>query len=96
MGSEIGWAVLDIGIRGEHPHFAKFANVRTQWDCTLSGPAVPYAPNSPEWARLDNNGHGTHVAGVIAGYLEVPFETGEPKRTFAGMAPEAHLYGFKV
>jgi len=96
MGSEIGWAVLDTGIRGDHPHFKKFANVRTQWDCTLSGAPVAYQPNSPEWVRLDNNGHGTHVAGVIAGRLDVPFEAGKPERIFAGMAPEASLYGFKV
>ncbi|MEX2264339.1 MAG: S8 family serine peptidase [Bryobacteraceae bacterium] len=96
VGNDIGWAVLDTGIRGNHPHFEQFANVQTQWDCTRAGAAAACKPGSPEWEQLDKNGHGTHVAGIIAGCLKVQFERNGPVRLFAGMAPEAKLYGFKV
>ncbi|MGH6841576.1 MAG: hypothetical protein ACREDV_05710, partial [Methylocella sp.] len=33
-GKKICWAVLDTGIRADHPHFQKHGNVVAQWDCT--------------------------------------------------------------
>lgn len=64
-GAGITWAVMDSGIHGDHPHFAKHENI---------------AAVNPEWHRdftvdteqderplVDENGHGTHVAGIIAG-----------------------------
>jgi subtilisin family serine protease len=88
-GKDIAWAVLDTGIDEDHPHFAKHRNVRKQWDCltrrvtSLSG-----------GKRADPNGHGTHVAGIIAG--ETRWEQGDQKRHMAGMAPQTALYGFRV
>ena len=94
-GIDIRWAVLDTGIRADHPHFQTFKNVERQWDCTKRG--VPELdPASPEFAQLDKHGHGTHVAGILAGYYKVPFKEREPKTVFSGMAPQAKLYGFKV
>lgn len=40
-------------------------------------------------APYDDNGHGTHVAGIIAG-------TGEGNGTYTGVAPGAALIGLKV
>ena len=61
-GAEITWAVLDTGIQGDHPHFQLRNNILD--------PASPLHRNftSDEAGPLvDANGHGTHVAGIIAG-----------------------------
>ena len=73
-GTGIVWAVLDSGIDGAHPHFA---------GGTLSDPAVAELHADFTWlvrrepepaggagrdaALRDEDGHGTHVAGIIAG-----------------------------
>src|SRR2546423_4350636 len=58
-GDGIIWAVLDTGISSGHPHFKGFKNLDTGLDKDFTeentGPLV------------DKNGHGTHVAGIIAG-----------------------------
>lgn len=69
-GKGIGWAVLDTGIRGDHPHFSKFSNIAEQWDCTRPGTPQELRPGMKAWNELDGHGHGTHVAGIIAGTLE--------------------------
>lgn len=84
-GEGIAWAVLDTGIRSDHPHFERFSNIAARWDCTQVG--------GPQEVRKDNSdkdGHGTHVAGIIAG-------TGKEGGTeYTGMAPEAKLHIYKV
>lgn len=103
-GRGIGWAVLDTGIKGDHPHFEKFKNIGPQWDCVQPGKPAPLPPGTPASNQLDKHGHGTHVAATIGGALQVqtraarPDEPLEqvPRVDFAGMAPEATLYGFKV
>ncbi len=68
-GKGIVWAVLDSGIDGTHPHFEKHANLKdlpaplTHMDFMADPPAVLKVP-------ADDYGHGTHVAGIIAGELE--------------------------
>lgn len=89
-GNRICWAVLDTGIRGDHPHFKKHQNIVAQWDCTGRGEPVKHLPGSTAFDELDRAGHGTHVAGIIAGEGTV----GDV--LYAGMAPRASLYGFKV
>ncbi len=62
-GEGITWAVLDTGIDALHPHFKLHSNI---------DPASPYhadftgVPGGPR-PLLDEYGHGTHVAGIIAG-----------------------------
>ena len=56
-GKGITWAVLDTGINAAHPHFAALNTV----DGTLS------KNFSSSDALDDREGHGTHVAGIIAG-----------------------------
>jgi subtilisin family serine protease len=85
QGQDICWAVLDSGINVHHPHFKKHANIRQQFDCTPRGPLQ-------HGRAADGNGHGTHVAGIIAG----EFTVGKPQTTFTGMAPAAKLFIYKV
>jgi subtilisin family serine protease len=92
-GKGICWAVLDTGIRADHPHFALHANVKAQWDCTKGGgvPLVELKPGDSKFGDLDKDGHGTHVAGTIAGQVTLGDGT-----LVAGMAPRCALFGFKV
>ena len=89
-GIGICWAVLDTGIRADHPHFQKHSNVVAQWDCTHRGDPRLLERGSKEFNQLDGDGHGTHVSGIIAGEGVVN------GKTYAGMAPRTSLYGFKV
>ena len=68
-GEGIVWAVIDSGIDGTHPHFAA--------DHTLDDPSVAdlhhdfvSGSDDPAQALIDDDGHGTHVAGIIAGGLQ--------------------------
>lgn len=98
-GRGIRWAVLDTGVAGDHPHFREFGNVRTQWDCTqpLASPRIP-AQIQDTKQNTDKNGHGTHVAGIIAGQMRLAAkgkgDSGE--RLLAAMAPECGLDSYKV
>jgi serine protease AprX len=62
-GDGVMWAVMDTGVDGLHPHFALHKNIDV---------ASPYhadftnAPGGPSPLQ-DKFGHGTHVAGIIAG-----------------------------
>ena len=101
-GKGITWAVMDTGINAKHPHFANLQTV----DEKLSKSFVA------DDALSDPNGHGTHVAGIIAGmapinsqqgYTATSFEhdTLEPKSekldgSPAGMAPFARLISVQV
>jgi subtilisin family serine protease len=90
-GKAITWAVLDTGIAGRHPHFRRADGANTvleQWDCTQRGAPVLHKAGDKSFDTLDGNGHGTHVAGIIAG--------GVPGSAYQAMAPEARLVGFKV
>ncbi|MBV9647441.1 MAG: S8 family serine peptidase, partial [Candidatus Eremiobacteraeota bacterium] len=64
VGADIVWAVLDSGIERDHVHFVKHANL---------DPPSPVVhrdfTGSPGGALSDPFGHGTHVAGIIAGEL---------------------------
>ena len=45
---------------------------------------------------IDRSGHGTHVAGIIAGQYPHPLEDDKEALAFCGMAPKAKLHSFKV
>ena len=74
-GSFVKIAILDTGIDYTHPDLA--ANYRG---------GVDYVEDDLD--PLDDNGHGTHVAGIIAA---VDNDVG-----VVGVAPEAELYAVKV
>ncbi|XP_058113808.1 subtilisin-like protease SBT6.1 isoform X2 [Magnolia sinica] len=70
-GAKVKMAIFDTGIRANHPHFRNIKE-RTNW--------------TNEDTLNDNLGHGTFVAGVIAG------EDGE----CLGFAPDTEIYAFRV
>ena len=61
VGKSICWAVLDTGVDARHPHFKEFDN--------LNSSGLPHRDFTTPGgdAGRDANGHGTHVAGIIAG-----------------------------
>lgn len=76
-GNGITWAVMDSGIDKSHKHFTIYGNIdpssQLHHDFTLDG-------NDP---FNDENGHGTHVAGIIAGQWRVPPEAPDDQRPLA-------------
>ncbi|HEY4729406.1 MAG TPA: S8 family peptidase [Actinomycetes bacterium] len=78
-GRGISWAVLDSGIDADHPHFRRYE--------TLKGDVASLhrdftRPGTPELggALVDRFGHGTHVAGIIAGGLPARMPRGTDLR----------------
>ncbi len=71
-GKGIGVAVLDTGINYYHPELPAGDKVKAEGDYT-----------GTTETGLDDEGHGTACAGIIAGLS-------------GGMAPEAHLWALKV
>ncbi|AKS36464.1 peptidase S8 [Mycolicibacterium goodii] len=64
FGDGIVWAVVDSGIDSTHPHFAEHHN--------LDHPSVAELHKDftgGDAPLVDTDGHGTHVAGIIAGGL---------------------------
>ena len=57
FGKGITWAVLDTGIRSDHPHFLTNNTINKELSKNFSNSA----------SLEDTEGHGTHVAGIIAG-----------------------------
>jgi len=86
LGDKINWAVLDSGIAAGHPHFNNHGSIKAQFDCTKQGPPK-------DSAAPDKFGHGTHVAGIIAGSHK---PTGTTAKLLSGIAPRAGLYIYKV
>lgn len=92
-GRGIGVAVVDSGIDTTHPDLAgrvarnyKVLPEPLLWG-ELTGSEAP-SPRFVEAANTDDQGHGTHVAGIVAG-------TGAASGGLArGVAPGATLYGF--
>lgn len=70
-GSKVKMAIFDTGIREGHPHFRNIKE-RTNW--------------TNEDTLNDNLGHGTFVAGVIAGQ----------DKECLGFAPDTEIYAFRV
>jgi subtilisin family serine protease len=71
-GEGIVWAVIDSGIDKDHPHFAGGTLTdpivsRLHRDFTGLLAADGKMTDDPEPALTDPVGHGTHVAGIIAG-----------------------------
>lgn len=64
FGEGIVWAVVDSGIDEKHAHFTEYQNLHdpsvADLHCDFTGGDAPLT---------DTDGHGTHVAGIIAGAL---------------------------
>ena len=64
----------------------------------LHGPDLSFESQHHSFRHLDTYGHGTHLAGIIAGRdtaTPVPVQKGEESH-FVGMAPEARVISVKV
>jgi subtilisin family serine protease len=104
-GRQVVWAVIDSGIQADHAHFTRHANVDPAGRWHRS-----FVSDGPADALTDEFGHGTHVAGIIAGGQEVPvvaagwyLDEREQSRTrmlefpaISGMAPLTSLVSLKV
>ncbi|MFF5209605.1 S8 family peptidase [Streptosporangium sp. NPDC000396] len=74
LGQDIVWAVLDSGIDAGHAHFARHGNL------DLGGRIAhrSFVPGTSDADALsDAAGHGTHVAGILAGE-QAPGSDGRP------------------
>src|SRR5204862_1029220 len=67
-GKNVTVAVLDSGVNKNHPALTGVTSV---------------VVNAKSTGKTDANGHGTHVAGIVAGY--------DTNRGYIGVAPEAKL-----
>ena len=92
-GDGVTMAIIDTGIDGNHTALDDLDD-----DNTTNDPKIvafydainhPEATNGTEIFPYDDNGHGTHCAGITAG-------TGAPNYQHVGVAPRANLVGVKV
>ncbi|MFC0678185.1 S8 family peptidase [Lysobacter korlensis] len=70
FGEGIVWAVVDSGIDATHPHFATYENLKLKQPLRhhdFTGRADTGETGDEGTALTDDFGHGTHVAGIIAG-----------------------------
>ncbi len=71
-GKDIVWAVADTGIDGSHAHFAEHGNLDLSARLPLKHIDFSGSSTTQVDEPIDPHGHGTHVAGIIAG--ESPVE----------------------
>jgi subtilisin family serine protease len=70
-GAGVVWAVLDSGVQADHPHFELHHNL----DLPGGLQHRSFLPDTKDDdALLDAHGHGTHVAGILAGELQATAE----------------------
>jgi subtilisin family serine protease len=89
-GAGVTWAVLDSGVNGKHPHFAS-GGIKAQFDCTKAGAVQDKGAD----ANTDENGHGTHVCGIITGQDTRKNKKGEDV-VLTGVAPAAKVVSYRV
>ncbi|MFI5956233.1 S8 family peptidase [Cryptosporangium sp. NPDC051539] len=106
-GAGLVWAVLDSGIDGTHAHFERYHNLVLPAGLAHRSFVHDAGEEDP---LVDNDGHGTHVAGIIAGesmgevIAATYYQDDSGNRTsspqtiasISGMAPQCTLLSFKV
>jgi serine protease AprX len=68
LGMNITWGVIDSGIEATHPHFSTYHTLSDDV-ANLHVDFLQPGPLQPLDRSADPCGHGTHVAGIIAGGL---------------------------
>lgn len=66
-GIDVTWAIMDSGIDANHPHFALHANIDPASPLHADFTDTSNVPKGGNAALIDRFGHGTHVAGIVAG-----------------------------
>ena len=89
-GRGVGVAVVDTGVAGHLPDFRGRATT-TRSRVIASAVVNPAARNAG-----DTYGHGTHVAGLIAGNGNQPLDRDPFDSEYVGAAPEANLVSIKI
>lgn len=82
-GEGVGIAVIDSGV----------AEMSAVWEQTI------YHESFAGFARFDEYGHGTHVAGILGGHWNERngwSSSGPGERVMDGIAPKAHIISLKV
>jgi serine protease AprX len=89
-GEGVGVAVIDTGIQGDLPDFRE-SEKNSASRVIASAVSNPYATTAG-----DSFGHGTHVAGIIAGNAANRPVKDPLRGKYAGVAPDANLISVKV
>ncbi|HEY9284316.1 MAG TPA: S8 family serine peptidase [Pyrinomonadaceae bacterium] len=103
-GQGINIAVIDTGVEWQHPMFGSDPTppqFGVGPSMANSNRKVIYYMNYTAGAVTDDFGHGSHVAGIAAGYLsQAPGPDGLPLTAddvkIHGVAPQARIMGYKV
>jgi subtilisin-like proprotein convertase family protein len=98
-GSNVLVEVNDTGIDQTHPDFSVFGSAKNPGTVPPSRIIADINNPNPALCLTDTNGHGTHVAGIIAGNGSKSYtlNANEPQGSvtnadFRGKAPAARLY----
>ena len=89
-GKGVGVAVIDTGIAGTLPDF------RTSQTDSTSRVVATAATNPYATSDNDSYGHGTHVAGIIAGNSTNRPSSDQLNGSYVGVAPDANLISIKA
>ena len=88
-GDGVGVALIDSGV-------APVPGLLS-WGKVVNGVDLSFESQAPYLRHLDTFGHGTHMAGIIAGQDSwMPWHRRRESTPFQGMAPDAHLINVKV
>ena len=90
-GSGVGVALIDSGISP--------VDGLTTPGKVINGPDLSFESQDPDLMHLDSFGHGTHLAGIIAGRNDSApnsLSSKDTKKHFLGVAPDAHIVNVKV
>jgi serine protease AprX len=89
-GRGVGVAVIDTGIAGDVPDF------RTSETDPTSRVVASVVTNPAATTATDTYGHGTHVAGILAGNGLNRADSDPLQGRYIGIAPNAHLVSVKA